>query len=165
MLRQGILTRDPSGARRRRLRHLAGWAGALALVASVVLIARAVDADALAAAGAAALSEPSGLAAITALYALAFVLRAVVWRAVLPGLGFGHALAALHVSLLGNHVLPFRLGEALRVTSVVRRARVSLGDRWLRAALWTRRAAGLDARRQTAVPTCKRRGVGRSSTA
>src|SRR5690606_589836 len=33
----------------------------------------------------------------------------------------GQAWAALHVSLLGNHVLPFRLGEALRVTSVLRR--------------------------------------------
>ena len=33
----------------------------------------------------------------------------------------GQSWAALHVSLLGNHVLPFRLGEALRVTSVLRR--------------------------------------------
>jgi hypothetical protein len=40
---------------------------------------------------------------------------------VLPGLPYGQSWAALHVSLLGNHVLPFRLGEALRVTSVVRR--------------------------------------------
>jgi hypothetical protein len=40
---------------------------------------------------------------------------------VLPGLSAGQSWAALHVSLLANHVLPFRLGEALRVTSVLRR--------------------------------------------
>ena len=39
----------------------------------------------------------------------------------LPGLSHGQAWAALHVALLGNHVLPLRLGEALRVTSVLRR--------------------------------------------
>jgi uncharacterized membrane protein YbhN (UPF0104 family) len=78
--------------------------------------ARAVGADPLAA-----------LPAL-ALYALAFVVRSVVWTRVLPTLSFGQALAAVHVSLLGNHVLPLRLGEALRVTSVVRRARVPLAE-------------------------------------
>jgi hypothetical protein len=41
-------------------------------------------------------------------------------------LPFGQAVAALHVSLAGNHVLPLRLGEALRVASVVRRTDVGL---------------------------------------
>lgn len=35
-------------------------------------------------------------------------------------------MAGVHVSLLGNHVLPFRLGEPLRVASVVRRAGIPL---------------------------------------
>ena len=55
------------------------------------------------------------------LYAGAFALRSWAWQRVLPTLPYGQSWAALHVSLLGNHVLPFRLGEALRVTSVLRR--------------------------------------------
>ena len=41
-----------------------------------------------------------------------------------PDVPVGHGVAGVHVALLGNHVLPFRLGEPLRVTSVVRRAGV-----------------------------------------
>src|SRR5918997_582500 len=52
----------------------------------------------------------------------AFALRAAVWRQVLPGLSFGQAWAAIHVSLAANHVLPFRLGEPLRVVSAMRRS-------------------------------------------
>jgi uncharacterized membrane protein YbhN (UPF0104 family) len=69
----------------------------------------------------AVLSDPVGLAAALGCYAAAFGLRAWAWTAVLPGLAAGQAWAALHVSLLGNHVLPLRLGEALRATSVLRR--------------------------------------------
>ena len=60
-------------------------------------------------------------------YAAAFGLRAWAWRAVLPGLPAGQSWAAMHVSLLGNHVLPFRLGEVLRVTSVLRRTTLTAG--------------------------------------
>ena len=54
-------------------------------------------------------------------YAVAFGIRALAWTRVQPGLGRGQAWAGIHVSLLGNHVLPLRLGEILRVTSVLRR--------------------------------------------
>src|SRR4029450_3703924 len=54
-------------------------------------------------------------------YPAAFARVSGRWPRVLPGLPYGQSWAALHVSLLGNHVLPFRLGEALRVTSVLRR--------------------------------------------
>jgi uncharacterized membrane protein YbhN (UPF0104 family) len=72
-------------------------------------------------------AAPIGLALALACYFAAFWLRAWGWRSTLPGLGLGQSLAALHVSLLGNHVLPLRLGEALRVTSVLRRTTLPAG--------------------------------------
>ncbi|WP_176439810.1 lysylphosphatidylglycerol synthase domain-containing protein [Haloechinothrix alba] len=73
------------------------------------------------------LADPAGPALAIGCYALAFALRSWAWCAVLPGLRFGQSWAALHVSLLGNHVLPLRLGEVLRVTSVLRRTELSRG--------------------------------------
>jgi uncharacterized membrane protein YbhN (UPF0104 family) len=101
--------------------------GAAALVASAVYIATAVDLGALASATRAAASDPLGLALALGAYGLAFALRAALWCRALPGLGFGQSLAAIHVSLAGNHLLPLRLGEPLRVVSAVRRAPVPLG--------------------------------------
>lgn len=88
---------------------------------TVAYVASAADGQVLVRAARAAAGSPLGLALVLVLYAGAFLLRAAAWRAVLPGLSLGQSWAALHVSLLGNHVLPFRLGEALRVTSVLRR--------------------------------------------
>lgn len=101
-------------------------AGVIALGLSLWLVGRALDPALVARSFDAALSDPLAVAAVLSLYALAFFVRAWAWRRVLPGLPFGQALAALHVSLGANHVLPFRMGEPLRVTSVVRRARVPL---------------------------------------
>jgi uncharacterized membrane protein YbhN (UPF0104 family) len=109
-------------------RRLLVWAGFLAVLASAVFIATAVDPAQLADTFAAIAADPLAAVAALAVYAGAFALRAAVWTRVLPALSFGQALAAIHVSLLGNHVLPLRLGEALRVTSVVRRARVPLAE-------------------------------------
>lgn len=71
---------------------------------------------------------PLALLAVMGVYFAAFALRALVWRSVVPGLSFGQALAAIHLAIAGNHILPLRLGEAFRVTSVVRRTRVPLPD-------------------------------------
>ena len=98
--------------------------GVLALAASVVYVALTLDAGALGTALGAAVTDPIGLGIALAAYFAAFALRAGLWARALPGLGFGQALAAIHVSLAGNHVLPLRLGEPLRVVSAVRRARV-----------------------------------------
>jgi uncharacterized membrane protein YbhN (UPF0104 family) len=100
--------------------------GAAALLASLVYIATSLEPSALGATLDAGLSAPGGLALAVLAYACAFAARALAWSRVLPAIPFGQSLAALHVSTLGNHLLPFRLGEALRVTSVVRRARVPL---------------------------------------
>ena len=93
--------------------------------AALAVIAYSVDGAALADAARQARSEPVRVVAAVAAFGLAFVLRALAWRRVLPGLGFGHALAGIHLALGANHVLPLRLGEPMRVVSVVRRAKVS----------------------------------------
>jgi uncharacterized membrane protein YbhN (UPF0104 family) len=102
--------------------------GVLALAASLAYLATAVDPGDLAGAARAAAGDPLGLAVALAAYGLAFALRAALWCRALPGLGFGQSLAAIHVSLAGNHLLPLRLGEPLRVVSAVRRARVPAGS-------------------------------------
>ena len=114
-----VRRRSRSAPRARRwVGRSVGW---VALGVAVAYLARVVDPPALAAALRAVADRPAALLGALVLYAAAFALRAWAWRRVLPGLPYGQSWAALHVSLLGNHVLPFRLGEALRVTSVVRR--------------------------------------------
>ncbi len=104
------------------------WAGAALLVGGMAFVARSLDTAALAATWSAARVRPAGMGLALVAYAAAFGLRALLWVRVLPRLGLGHALAALHVSLAGNHVLPLRLGEALRVTSVARRTSIGLAE-------------------------------------
>jgi uncharacterized membrane protein YbhN (UPF0104 family) len=101
--------------------------GVAVLIASAGYVARAVEAGSLHRVASALLADPVGLALALLVYAGAFALRAWAWQRTMPGLPAAHAWAALHVSLLGNHVLPLRLGEALRVTSVVRRTPLPVG--------------------------------------
>ncbi len=108
----------------RWLRHLVGL---LLLGLAIWYLLGIVDGPALARVAAAVLGDPLGLLLALGCYAAAFGLRAWAWRAVLPGLSAGQSWAALHVSLLGNHVLPLRLGEVLRVTSVLRRTALRAG--------------------------------------
>lgn len=111
-----------SGARRAAL-ALASAGMVLALAWSL----RQVDVgSALGATMRAALTSPLLLVGLLG-YAGAFGLRTLAWRRALPGLSAGQAWAALHVSLLGNHVLPLRLGEPLRVASVLRRTDLPAG--------------------------------------
>jgi uncharacterized membrane protein YbhN (UPF0104 family) len=96
-----------------------GWAAAY--------LVGVVRGDELARVVRAVLSDPVGLLLALGAYAVAFGLRTWAWRQTLPPLSAGQAWAALHVSLLGNHVLPLRLGEALRPASVVRRTGIGWG--------------------------------------
>lgn len=95
--------------------------GLLVTVVAAASVAATVDTEALRRAGRAALGDPGGWGLLAAALAGAFTLRAVAWRRVLPGLPLGQALAAIHLSLGANHVLPLRLGEGARVASVLRR--------------------------------------------
>ncbi|MFP5310124.1 MAG: lysylphosphatidylglycerol synthase domain-containing protein [Actinomycetes bacterium] len=105
---------------------MAWWAGLAVTLAAAPVVARAADTAALRRAGGALVAEPLVALAVVAAYLVAFVLRAVAWQRVLPSLPLGQALAGIHLALGGNHVLPLRLGEPLRVTSVVRRTRVGI---------------------------------------
>ncbi|WP_283138402.1 lysylphosphatidylglycerol synthase domain-containing protein [Rhizohabitans arisaemae] len=115
--------------------------GFTVLVVALVYLAGTVSGAELGRAVRAVLADPVELLAALALYGAAFWLRTVSWRLTLPGLSLGQGWAALHVSLLGNHVLPFRLGEALRVTSVLRRTEITFGP--ATASTVTLRAADL----------------------
>jgi len=92
------------------------------------LLVRAVDGDALLGATSRAVADPGGLMIIIAALVAAFSMRAVAWCRLLDRLSFGHALAAIHLALAGNHVLPFRLGEPLRVSSVARRTDIGVAE-------------------------------------
>jgi uncharacterized membrane protein YbhN (UPF0104 family) len=105
------------------------WAAGVATVAVAgILVARYVDREALHAAWVEMRADPVGLGAAMVAYVAAFVVRGAIWRRMLPDLSLGHAVAAIHVTLLGNHVLPFRLGEPLRAASVAARAGVPIGS-------------------------------------
>lgn len=110
------------------MRGVRWWGSVALLVVALAIVVPAIDGEALAATARAAVADPWALAAVLAVYAAAFVLRAVLWQRVLPAVPFGHGLAALHVALAGNHIFPLRLGEALRVTSIVRRTGVPLAE-------------------------------------
>lgn len=119
---EGGSEKIPAGSRRRALlRWVRRGVGVGVLVVAGVYLARVVSGEDLGAAARAIVADPGGVVVALGMYGVAFAVRAWAWRLVLAGLTFGQAWAALHVSLLGNHVLPFRLGEALRVTSVLRR--------------------------------------------
>lgn len=112
------------------MRRIRRFAGVAALLVAVGYLAGSLDGSTSAAlrdALGAAADEPLWLTGSLLLYAAAFGLRALAWCRVLPGLTWGQSWAALHVALLGNHVLPLRLGEALRVTSVLRRTDLAPG--------------------------------------
>ena len=100
--------------------------GVAALVGSAVYVASVIDPRLLLEVGRAVLADPAGLTFALVAYAAAFGLRAWAWQLTLPQLSGRQAWSALHVALLGNHVLPLRLGEPLRITSVQRRTEIPL---------------------------------------
>jgi len=102
------------------------FVGIIVGLAAVFVVVPSVDGAAFREAAQQAADQPAGVIGALAAFGIAFVLRAIAWQRVLPDLPFGQALAAIHLSLGANHVLPFRLGEPLRVISVVRRHRVGI---------------------------------------
>ena len=116
---------NPIALLRRTLSRRTGAAlVAVITVVAGVIVVRAADGAALGDAFGQAASEPLSVLIALGAFATAFVVRAVAWQRMLGGLSFGQALAGIHLALGGNHVLPLRLGEALRVVSVVRRTQL-----------------------------------------
>jgi uncharacterized membrane protein YbhN (UPF0104 family) len=110
--------------------HRGRWVAAIGLVTTAVAVAAiadGVDRRAVVEAVHAARDRPVPVALAVAALASAFVVRAWAWRRVLPSLTFGHSLAGIHLAYGANHVLPLRLGEPLRIVSVVRRAGIGIG--------------------------------------
>ena len=93
---------------------------------AVIIVAGSIDGAALRTAASNARQDPAGLSLALAAFGAAFLLRALAWRRVLPGLPLGQASAAIHATLGANHILPFRLGEPVRVLSAVRRAGIGI---------------------------------------
>lgn len=117
------------------------WLGAAIGLVALVVMVRTVDRAAFGAAVSQAADHPGGMALAIGSFALAFILRTIAWQRVLPNLGFGQSLAAIHVALGANHVLPFRMGEPLRVISATRRT--SIGFEAAAASTVTLRALDL----------------------
>ncbi len=120
---------------------MGGLLAGLVTVLAVVAITLTVDRQVLWRAVGGMVANPMPFLLGLAAFAAAFAIRAVVWRRVLPDLDFGQAWAAIHAALLGNHVLPLRLGEPLRVASIVKRAGIGLVE--ASASTITLRAADL----------------------
>lgn len=110
---------------RRLRRHLSPKVtfavGVIGLGVALVGLAGAVDGEALRAAARAMANDPAALLLGLGAFGAAFLVRSLLWTRVLPGLRLRHALAGVHLATGANHVLPFRLGEPLRVVSVVKR--------------------------------------------
>ena len=102
------------------------FVGVVVGLAAALVVVPNVDGSAFRQAARQAAEQPAGVISALAAFGIAFVLRAIAWQRVLPELPFSQALATIHLSLGANHVLPFRLGEPLRVISVVRRQRVGI---------------------------------------
>lgn len=120
---------DPAAAGRDSTRSNRTSVAVLAAVAAftvvvAVVVVRSLDSATLGRAWSSMAERPLAVVGVVAVYAVAFVLRAAVWQRMVPRLGLGQALAAIHLALAGNHVLPLRLGEPLRVLSVSRRTDV-----------------------------------------
>ncbi len=100
--------------------------GIAALLVAIWVIAGQVDPDVVERGARAAVSDPAGLALVGTALLLAFWMRAVAWHLVLPELTIGQAWSAILLSFSANHVLPLRLGEAVRPASAATRTPVPL---------------------------------------
>ncbi|MEM1333723.1 MAG: lysylphosphatidylglycerol synthase domain-containing protein [Actinomycetota bacterium] len=101
---------------------------ATVFVGSIAALVAAIEPGALSSIAERGADAPADVLLAAAAFLSAFVLRAALWRRVVPTLPFGHALSGVLVATGANHVLPFRLGEPLRVVSVVRRAGMRADD-------------------------------------
>jgi len=101
---------------------------AIVFVASIITLVAAIEPGALSAIARRGANAPLDVTVAAAAFLGAFVLRGALWTRVVPTLPLRHAVAGVLVATGANHVLPFRLGEPLRIVSVVRRADIRPDD-------------------------------------
>lgn len=97
-------------------------------VVSAVVVVRSLDLGAVSATWRSLLADPGGLFVAVGAYGLAFALRAWIWNLLVPSLGWGHSWSAIHLGLAANHLLPVRLGEAVRPIAAAKRTPASLAS-------------------------------------
>lgn len=106
-------------------KHLTGF---VILLVAIWWLADVIDTGELWRTLRAVTQQPAAAALALVAYAAAFWVRAMTWHFLQPTISTGQAWAAIHVGLVSNHVLPLRLGEAMRVTSAARRTPATLRD-------------------------------------
>ncbi|MEX2598204.1 MAG: lysylphosphatidylglycerol synthase domain-containing protein, partial [Dehalococcoidia bacterium] len=89
-------------------------AGALLTIAVLGVIVWSADMARLQTAAAVIAREPALLLLFLVPYTVAFWLRALAWRSLLPELSGVSAFTILQAALFANHVLPIKGGEVLR---------------------------------------------------
>ena len=122
LLATAVVAWRPSLARRPSRSAVLSVSGLVVAVAAVAWAVPTLDPSAFEPALASLRARPGRVLVGLAAFGAAFLLRAEAWHRVCPGLSRRQALTGIHLALGGNHVLPLRLGEPLRVLSVVRRA-------------------------------------------
>lgn len=98
----------------------------ISFLVAVIIIWQLLDYSAFKSALQQASDKPAEVVIALSAFLIAFILRAVAWKKVLPSITLGQSLAGIHLSLGANHVLPLRLGEPLRVLSITKRGSTSL---------------------------------------
>ncbi len=111
-----------------RHRPLAWIVGLGVAAVALVVVGGTVDTAALRVALRAAAADPLGVLTALGALASAFGLRAVAWHRVVPALSVRAAWSAMHLSFAANHLLPFRLGEAVRPLAAQRRTGLPLAE-------------------------------------
>lgn len=111
-----------------RINRISFWFAVALTIPVIWVILALADLDALGATASALVSDPLGATIALAAFGTAFLIRAWAWTRLLPGLGLGQAWAGLGMTLAGNHLLPLRLGEPLRIVSVVRRTPIGWSE-------------------------------------
>lgn len=97
-------------------------------VVAIAGLASAVDVEQLRSIARVGRDRPVDAAMAVVAFLAAFALRAALWSRMTAGLRFGQSFAAIGVATGANHILPFRLGEPLRVVSAARRTAVRTDD-------------------------------------